>query len=170
MRTVVIALVVTHAAAAFAHPSVVPHDHPHAVSLLPDAIALIFAALLVGLGIFASRIVGLVRERLFATYFGTGLHADVFSAGLRLPNVLQNLRWHELARGGHEGAIDDAHRDRPAREPLDAPEEVLLDVMYEIPSLESVRKCVVDANVINNRSRPLLMSVNEQEIPYAETA
>ena len=27
-----------------------------------------------------------------------------------------------------------------------------------------------DANVINNRSRPLLMSVNEQEIPYAETA
>ena len=49
-------------------------------------------------------------------------------------------------------------------------EEVLLDVMYEIPSLEHVRKCVVDGNVINNRSRPLLMSVNEQEIPYAETA
>jgi ATP-dependent Clp protease ATP-binding subunit ClpX len=49
-------------------------------------------------------------------------------------------------------------------------EEVLLDVMYELPSLDNVRKCVVDANVINNRSRPLLMSVNEQEIPYAETA
>jgi ATP-dependent Clp protease ATP-binding subunit ClpX len=49
-------------------------------------------------------------------------------------------------------------------------EEILLDVMYEIPSLDSVRKCVVDANVINNRTRPLLMSVNEQEIPYAETA
>ncbi len=49
-------------------------------------------------------------------------------------------------------------------------EEVLLDVMYEIPSLDNVRKCVVDANVINNRTRPLLMSVNEQEIPYAETA
>ena len=49
-------------------------------------------------------------------------------------------------------------------------EEVLLEVMYEIPSLENVRKCVVDANVINNRTRPLLMSVNEQEIPYAESA
>jgi ATP-dependent Clp protease ATP-binding subunit ClpX len=49
-------------------------------------------------------------------------------------------------------------------------EEVLLDVMYEIPSLDNVRKCVVDANVINNRTRPLLMSVTEQEIPYAETA
>lgn len=49
------------------------------------------AALLVGLGIFSSRIIGLVRERVLATFFGTGLHADVFSAGLRLPNVLQNL-------------------------------------------------------------------------------
>ena len=49
------------------------------------------AAFFVGLGIFLSRIVGLVRERVLATYFGTGLHADVFSAGLRLPNVLQNL-------------------------------------------------------------------------------
>jgi putative peptidoglycan lipid II flippase len=49
------------------------------------------AALLVGFGIFLSRVAGLVRERVLATYFGTGLHADVFSAGLRLPNVLQNL-------------------------------------------------------------------------------
>jgi putative peptidoglycan lipid II flippase len=36
-------------------------------------------------------LIGLVRERLIATYFGASLHADVFSAGLRLPNVLQNL-------------------------------------------------------------------------------
>ena len=49
------------------------------------------AAFFVGLGIFFSRIVGLVRERILATYFGAGLHADVLSAGLRLPNVLQNL-------------------------------------------------------------------------------
>ena len=49
------------------------------------------AALLVASGILLSRVVGLVRERVLATYFGTGLHADVFSAGLRMPNVLQNL-------------------------------------------------------------------------------
>ena len=42
--------------------------------------------------------------------------------------------------------------------------------MYEIPSLENVRKCIVDDNVIINRTRPLLMTVNEQEIPYAESA
>ncbi len=49
------------------------------------------ASLLIGAGILLSRIAGLVRERVIATFFGTGLHADVFSAGLRLPNVVQNL-------------------------------------------------------------------------------
>ncbi|MEW5854652.1 MAG: murein biosynthesis integral membrane protein MurJ [Myxococcota bacterium] len=42
-------------------------------------------------GILLSRIAGLVRERVFAQYFGTSLYADVFRAGLRLPNLLQNL-------------------------------------------------------------------------------
>ncbi|MFO7276777.1 MAG: murein biosynthesis integral membrane protein MurJ [Pseudomonadota bacterium] len=49
------------------------------------------ASLLVASGILLSRIVGLVRERAIATFFGAGLHADVFAAGLRMPNVLQNL-------------------------------------------------------------------------------
>ncbi len=49
-------------------------------------------------------------------------------------------------------------------------EEILLEVMYEIPSLENVRKCVVNGDVINNRSRPLLMTVNDSIIQYAETA
>ncbi|MBA2277076.1 MAG: ATP-dependent Clp protease ATP-binding subunit ClpX [Chloroflexia bacterium] len=49
-------------------------------------------------------------------------------------------------------------------------EETLLDVMYEIPSLENVRKCVVDDNVINNRTRPLLLTVNEEPIDYAKSA
>jgi putative peptidoglycan lipid II flippase len=48
-------------------------------------------SVLVAAGIFSSRIAGLVRERVMATYFGTGLHADVLGAGLRMPNVLQNL-------------------------------------------------------------------------------
>jgi putative peptidoglycan lipid II flippase len=49
------------------------------------------ASALIAAGILLSRIVGLIRERVIATYFGTGLHADVFTAGLRMPNVLQNL-------------------------------------------------------------------------------
>lgn len=46
---------------------------------------------LVAGGILLSRLAGLVRERVFAQYFGTSLYADVFRAGLRMPNVLQNL-------------------------------------------------------------------------------
>lgn len=46
---------------------------------------------LVAAGILLSRVTGLVRERVFAQAFGTSLHADVFRAGLRMPNVLQNL-------------------------------------------------------------------------------
>lgn len=49
------------------------------------------ASLAVAAGILSSRIAGLVRQRLLAVYLGTGLHADVFSAALRMPNVLQNL-------------------------------------------------------------------------------
>jgi len=49
-------------------------------------------------------------------------------------------------------------------------EEVLLEVMYEIPSMKNVRTCVVDGDVINNRTRPLLMTVNDLPIEYAASA
>ena len=48
-------------------------------------------AALVGAGIFLSRIVGLVRQRVFAHYLGSGVVAGIFSAALRIPNLLQNL-------------------------------------------------------------------------------
>jgi putative peptidoglycan lipid II flippase len=49
------------------------------------------ASFLIAAGILLSRLVGLIRNRVVATYFGAGMHADVLSAGLRMPNVLQNL-------------------------------------------------------------------------------
>jgi putative peptidoglycan lipid II flippase len=48
-------------------------------------------ALLVAAGIFLSRIAGLVRDRIFAHYFGITYVADAFKAALRIPNTLQNL-------------------------------------------------------------------------------
>ncbi len=42
-------------------------------------------------GIFLSRIAGLVRERVFAHYFGNSDAADAFRAAFRIPNFLQNL-------------------------------------------------------------------------------
>ncbi len=45
----------------------------------------------VGLGIFFSRVAGLVRERVFAHYFGNSDAGDAFKAALKIPNFLQNL-------------------------------------------------------------------------------
>jgi len=45
----------------------------------------------VALGISLTRIVGLVRQRVLAHYFGLGMEADAWSAAFRIPNVLQNL-------------------------------------------------------------------------------
>src|SRR6185503_10944305 len=49
------------------------------------------SAFLVGAGILISRIVGLIRQRIFAHYFGTSAAGDAFSAAFRIPNFLQNI-------------------------------------------------------------------------------
>ncbi len=48
-------------------------------------------SLTVGGGILLSRIAGLIRERIFAHFFGASPFADAWRAALRMPNVLQNL-------------------------------------------------------------------------------
>lgn len=45
----------------------------------------------VAVGIFLSRVMGFVRQRVVAHYFGTSPWADVLVFALRAPNVLQNL-------------------------------------------------------------------------------
>ena len=49
------------------------------------------AATLVAIGILCSRLVGLVRQRVFGHYFGLSDTADAFNAAFRIPNILQNL-------------------------------------------------------------------------------
>src|SRR6266850_2083477 len=48
-------------------------------------------AFLVGAGILISRLVGLIRQRIFAHYFGSSGAGDAFSAAFRIPNFLQNV-------------------------------------------------------------------------------
>lgn len=48
-------------------------------------------ATLVAAGILSSRLVGLVRESVFSSYFGLSAYADVFRIAFRIPNTLQNL-------------------------------------------------------------------------------
>jgi putative peptidoglycan lipid II flippase len=45
----------------------------------------------VSAGILLSRLVGLIRERVFAHFFGNSDAADAFRAAFRIPNFLQNL-------------------------------------------------------------------------------
>ncbi|HXR98034.1 MAG TPA: murein biosynthesis integral membrane protein MurJ [Terriglobales bacterium] len=49
------------------------------------------SAALVAAGILLSRLAGLVRERVFAHYFGSSQAADAFKAAFKIPNLLQNL-------------------------------------------------------------------------------
>jgi putative peptidoglycan lipid II flippase len=49
------------------------------------------SAMLVGMGILISRIVGVIRQRVFAHYLGTSDAAGAFSAAFRIPNFLQNV-------------------------------------------------------------------------------
>jgi putative peptidoglycan lipid II flippase len=46
---------------------------------------------LVAIGILLSRISGLVRQRIFAHFFGSSDAGDAFYAALKIPNFLQNL-------------------------------------------------------------------------------
>jgi putative peptidoglycan lipid II flippase len=48
-------------------------------------------AVFVGLGIFATKIFGIIRQAVIARYLGTTPAADAFNAASRIPNLLQNL-------------------------------------------------------------------------------
>jgi ATP-dependent Clp protease ATP-binding subunit ClpX len=44
-------------------------------------------------------------------------------------------------------------------------EQVLLDTMFELPSMENVSKVVVDESVINNQSEPFIIYENTAPVP-----
>jgi len=48
-------------------------------------------AIWISAGIFLSRISGLIRQRIFAHYFGNSDAGDAFNSALKIPNFLQNL-------------------------------------------------------------------------------
>src|SRR5579864_6424047 len=49
------------------------------------------AAGIVGLAVLCSRILGLVREQVFAALFGDGRLLDAFTIAFRIPNLLRDL-------------------------------------------------------------------------------
>jgi putative peptidoglycan lipid II flippase len=49
------------------------------------------SAFIVGISVMASRLMGVVREQIFAFMFGTTMFADAFVAAFRIPNLLRDL-------------------------------------------------------------------------------
>ena len=45
----------------------------------------------VSIGTLSSRILGLIREQVFAYLFGAGMAADAFIAAFRIPNLLRDM-------------------------------------------------------------------------------
>ena len=48
-------------------------------------------ASIVSLAVMASRVLGLVRDQVFAIFFGAGLYYDAFLTAFRIPNLLRDL-------------------------------------------------------------------------------
>ncbi len=70
----------------------------------------------------------------------------------------------------HSAAAGAAKRKTGARGLRTIIEEVLLDVMYEIPSRTDVRRVVVTPEAIEGKAKPLLLSKNEQLVLEGDEA
>ena len=49
------------------------------------------AAGIIGIAVMCSRLLGLLREQIFAALFGGGMAMDAFTAAFRIPNLLRDL-------------------------------------------------------------------------------
>lgn len=64
-----------------------------------------------------------------------------------------------FTKDGLEAAAREALKNKTgARGLRGVVENVLMDVMYELPSLKDVRRCIVDGDIIANRKRPILLN------------
>src|SRR4051812_8524345 len=57
----------------------------------PGLSSVLRAAGAMGIATFLSRILGLVREQVFAVMFGAGNATDAFNVAFRIPNLLRDL-------------------------------------------------------------------------------
>ncbi len=77
---------------------------------------------------------------------------------------LENVKL-TFTEGAFRGIAKDAMKKKTgARGLRSIMEKVMLDVMYEIPSLANVKECVVSEEVIVNHERPILIYEEEAEI------
>ncbi len=64
-----------------------------------------------------------------------------------------------------ETAVEAKRRGAGARGLRAIVEETLLDVMYELPSMEGVKKCVIDGETVRDRAPVVLLDGNGKKVP-----
>ena len=67
---------------------------------------------IVSIAVMGSRVLGLVREQVFAKYFGAGFLYDAFLVGFRIPNILRDL----FAEGALSAAFVKTFTDKIEKE------------------------------------------------------
>jgi ATP-dependent Clp protease ATP-binding subunit ClpX len=68
----------------------------------------------------------------------------------------------EFEEGALKAIADEAiHRNTGARGLRAILEEIMLDVMYDLPSRDDVSKCVVTREAVLQRTRPHLVTLSE---------
>ena len=92
------------------------------------------AASLVAAGIGVSRLLGLVRQRVFAFFLGSSDAADAFAAAFRIPNMLQNL----LGEGVLSASLIPVYSGLKARNEHEARQEVASAVLAILSLLTAV--------------------------------
>jgi ATP-dependent Clp protease ATP-binding subunit ClpX len=69
----------------------------------------------------------------------------------------------EVTRDGLEAIVERALKSRTgARALRTIVEEVLLDVMFEVPSQEHIGRCIINAEVVQNQAHPVLVPRTER--------
>jgi len=106
-------------------------------------------AALVASGILLSRIAGLLRDRVFAYYFGNSDAADAFRAAFRIPNLLQNL----FGEGALSASFIPVYANLLARNAEDEADDVACAVFC---LLTLAMSCLVLVGIL---ATPLLTSV-----------
>src|SRR4051794_9719452 len=66
-------------------------DEPTPVKPTPTTRRSTSGALFVSIGIFATKIFGVIRQSFIAGFIGSNATADAFNAAIRIPGLLQNL-------------------------------------------------------------------------------
>jgi len=82
----------------------------------------------VGTAVFASRILGLVREQIFAIFFGAGFAYDAFVVAYRIPNLLREL----FAEGALSSAFVTVFTDCKIKKGTEATQKLANNVITTI--------------------------------------